>query len=342
MSERKNTAPILVTGSAGFIGFHMARKLLEGGHKVIGLDAMTDYYDISLKEKRHAILEERENFTPIIARLEDGETLDRLFRTHRPEIVIHLAAQAGVRYSIDAPESYVASNIEGSFRLLEAIRAHPVRHLLFASTSSVYGANEKMPFEESDKADHQLSFYGATKKACEAMAHSYSHLYDIPTTMFRFFTVYGPWGRPDMALFKFTDAMLKGEPIDVYNHGKLSRDFTYIDDIISPLELLMEKPPSIGDESPAARFRVVNLGNSAPTKLLDFISALEEVLARKARMNMLPMQSGDVFHSFADTARLRELTGYEARTDLKSGIRNFVDWYLEHYRDGEASLGAAS
>lgn len=331
------TTTYLVTGSAGFIGFHMCQNLLAAGHKVIGLDAMTDYYDITLKERRVSILEASANFTAVNIRLEDGEALTALFAREKPDVVIHLAAQAGVRYSIDAPRSYVDSNLIGTFNILEAARAHKPAHLLCASTSSVYGANTKMPYTETDKTESQMSFYAATKKANEAMAHSYAHLYDIPTTMFRFFTVYGPWGRPDMALFKFTKAILAGEPIDIYNHGEMSRDFTYVDDIVNAIALLVDATPQRGAQSDedslssVAPYRVVNIGNSSPTKLMDFITMLENALGREAKKNMMEMQAGDVHHTWANTELLEKLTGYKAQTDLKAGVKNFVDWYIHHY-----------
>ncbi len=332
------TLTYLVTGSAGFIGFHMCQKLLSDGHRVIGLDAMTDYYDITLKQRRVSILEAHANFTPLKIRLEETDKINALFATEKPDYVIHLAAQAGVRYSIDAPRSYLGSNLIGTFNILEAARAHPPKHLLCASTSSVYGANTKMPYAETDKTESQMSFYAATKKANEAMAHSYAHLYDIPTTMFRFFTVYGPWGRPDMALFKFTKAILAGEAIDIYNHGEMSRDFTYVDDIINGIDRLVSAVPKRGAESDddslsiVAPYRIVNIGNSSPTKLMDFIITLEKALGREAKKNMMDMQAGDVHHTWANTELLEKLTGYKAQTDLEAGVQKFVDWYIDYFR----------
>ena len=332
----------LVTGSAGFIGFHLCQRLLAEGWTVTGFDAMTDYYDVALKERRHAILSQKSGFTPVIDRLESDDVLERLVARLRPDAVIHLAAQAGVRYSIDAPRSYVEANLVGTFNLLEAVRNTPVPHLLIASTSSVYGANTQMPYAETDKADIQMSFYAATKKATEAMAHSYAHLYAQPTTMFRFFTVYGPWGRPDMALFKFTDAILKGKPIDIYNHGDLARDFTYVDDLIEGLFRLIGVVPARPDKaediakgdslSPVAPFRIVNIGNSEPINLLDFIKAVENALGREAEKRFLDMQPGDVHETWADTSLLRQLTGQTPETPLAEGIARFVRWYRDFYR----------
>lgn len=331
----------LVTGSAGFIGYHLSERLLKQGWDVVGLDAMTDYYDVSLKERRHEMLCDHTAFTPVIARLEEQGMLNALFALHRPDAVFHLAAQAGVRHSIDHPEDYVTANLIGVFRLLEAARAHPPRHLLMASTSSVYGANEHMPYCETDKADSQMSFYAATKKANEAMAHSYAHLYGIPTTMFRFFTVYGTWGRPDMAHFKFAKAILEGQPIDVYNHGKMRRDFTYIDDLVEALWRLIDIAPSRpasanmieADDSlsPVAPFRIVNIGNSQPVALMDYIRAIEKACRREAEKNFMEMQSGDVPATFANTDLLRRLTGFVPDTPIEEGIAKFVDWYREYY-----------
>ncbi len=331
----------LVTGSAGFIGYHVSRRLLDSGWRVIGVDALTDYYDISLKTDRQTRLLASPNFRTINERIETPGLLENLFEDTQPDAVIHLAAQAGVRHSIEAPESYVEANLIGTFRLLEAARAHPPEHMLLASTSSVYGANTAMPYCETDKADAQMSFYAATKKANEAMAHSYAHLYDLPTTMFRFFTVYGPWGRPDMALFKFTRAILEGRPIDVYNHGKMQRDFTYVDDLVEAIVRLIEAVPASpsrpGDISeadslsPVAPFRIVNIGNAAPVPLLEFIAAIEAATGCPAHQNLMDMQPGDVPATWADTTLLRHLTGYSPATTVIDGVAHFVSWFREYY-----------
>ncbi|WP_085310546.1 SDR family NAD(P)-dependent oxidoreductase [Planktotalea arctica] len=328
---------ILVTGSAGFIGFHLCQRLLADGFDVIGFDAMTDYYDVSLKHKRHALLEASDRFTPVIERLETPGVMEQLLAAHKPGMIVHLAAQAGVRYSIDAPRSYVQSNISGTFELLEAARHHTPKHLLIASTSSVYGSNTEMPYCETHKVDTQMSFYAATKKATEAMAQTYAHLYSIPITMFRFFTVYGPWGRPDMALFKFTDAILNDRAIDVYNHGDMLRDFTYVTDLVDGVRRLMDAipsdtPVSTADSlSPIAPWRAVNIGNGAPTKLSDFIIALEGVLGKTAQKNMLNIQPGDMPSTWADTTLLSDLIGPLNKTELKDGVANFVEWYNAEY-----------
>ncbi len=328
----------LITGTAGFIGFHTAEALLQAGWRVIGLDAVTDYYDVSLKEARHDILKNHDAFTPVIARVETPGVFMDLLEKHKPDTVIHLAAQAGVRYSIDHPRSYVDANILGTYELLEALRAHPVPHTLIASTSSVYGANTEMPYAETHKADTQMSFYAATKKATEAMAHSYAHLYDLPITMFRFFTVYGPWGRPDMAIFLFTKAILNGEPIKVFNHGKSRRDFTYIDDLVAGLTALIdaapgEDAPDTGDSlSAVAPFRVVNIGNSEPVELMDFIKAVEAACGSEAEKNFMPIQPGDVPATWAETALLEKLTGSRPATPVAEGVQKFVDWYRDFYK----------
>ncbi|MBN9677522.1 NAD-dependent epimerase/dehydratase family protein [Salipiger bermudensis] len=327
----------LVTGSAGFIGFHLSKRLLNEGYRVIGFDAMSDYYDVVLKQRRHAILGEHAAFEPVIAHTEDEGRLTELCVSERPEIIVHLAAQAGVRYSLEAPRSYVQSNLVGALELLEAARAAPPKHLLMASTSSVYGANTEMPYRETAKADHQMSFYAATKKANEAMAHSYAHLYGLPITMFRFFTVYGPWGRPDMALFKFVKAILEGRPIDIYNHGDMRRDFTYIDDLIEGLVRLIGQPPVLGAPiegdslSPVAPWRVLNVGHGTPERLEDFVTAIEQALGTPALRNYMDMQPGDVPATWADNALLTRLTGTLPRTPLADGVAAFVEWYKSYY-----------
>lgn len=336
----------LITGSAGFIGFHISKQLISEGWKVIGVDCLSDYYSVSLKKHREDILLQSPLYRSVRARIEEPDLLFNLFKNELPNIVIHLAAQAGVRHSIENPRNYLESNIVGTFELLEAARAFPPEHMLMASTSSVYGANEQMPYKETDKADHQMSFYASTKKAMESMAHSYSHLFDLPITMFRFFTVYGPWGRPDMAVFKFTEAILNGKSIDVYNQGEMRRDFTYIDDLISGIMLLIDAVPNKnsghnGDSprfeslSPVASFRVVNIGNSKPETLLDFIKAIETALGKKAKKNLMQMQSGDVPATWADNSLINYLTGYRPETNLHIGTQNFVHWYCEYYKSGQ-------
>lgn len=331
-------AKILITGAAGFIGYHLSQRLLGAGFDVVGLDAMTDYYDVTLKEDRNSQLLAQPGYRFVRERVEADGVLMDLLADERPDYVVHLAAQAGVRYSIDAPRSYVEANLIGTFNLLEAARATPVKHLLLASTSSAYGANEVMPYEETAKADWQMSFYAATKKSNEVMAHSYAHLYNIPTTMFRFFTVYGPWGRPDMALFKFTKAVLNGEAIDVYNHGDMRRDFTYVEDLVRGIHLLLDAAPKRLDQvpegdslSPVAPHRIVNIGNGAPVQLLSFIEAIEEALGQEARKNFMDMQPGDVPATWAATELLQQLTGYAPQTDVRTGVKAFVDWYRAYY-----------
>jgi UDP-glucuronate 4-epimerase len=331
----------LVTGSAGFIGSFVCDRLLRDGFRVIGLDAMTDYYEVSLKQRRQGRLLQFENFQAIEDYVETPGLLMELFAREKPDIVVHLAAQAGVRYSIENPRSYLESNIVGTFELLEAGRAYPPQHMLLASTSSAFGANTTMPYREIDKADHQMSFYAATKKATENMAHSYAHLFNLPITMFRFFTVYGPWGRPDMALFKFTKAILENNPIDVYNYGDMRRDFTYIDDLVEAIILLIGAVPkrltsfdtTTDNESlsPVAPWRVVNIGNSEPVQLTEFIEAVEAATGCKATRNLMPMQAGDVPATWADATLLRDLTGYKPKTPIIEGVARFVEWYRDYY-----------
>lgn len=327
---------ILVTGSAGFIGFHLCRLLLSQGATVLGLDGMTDYYDVALKRRRHAILRGEPGFTAVEAMLDDPAAAAAV-TAFRPEIIVHLAAQAGVRYSLENPRSYVDSNVTGSFLVLDWARAAGVRHLLMASTSSVYGANPDLPFRESDKADLPLTIYAATKKAMEAMAHSWAHVNRVPVTLFRFFTVYGPWGRPDMALFKFTDAILSDRPIELYNGGQMARDFTYVGDLVQAISRLVavvpgDAPAVEGDSlSPVAPCRVVNIGNGQPVGLEAFVAVLEDCLGRKAQRNLLPMQTGDVPATWADVTLLERLTGARPQTPLRDGVAAFVDWFRDYY-----------
>ncbi|MDB5650771.1 MAG: UDP-glucose 4-epimerase [Hyphomicrobiales bacterium] len=323
----------LVTGSAGFIGFHLCRRLIALGHFVDGLDGMTDYYDPALKRARHGVLAQSNLFRAHEMMLEDMDALTGVVREAQPDIVVHLAAQAGVRYSMEAPRSYVSANLIGTFNLLEALRAAPVQHLLLASTSSVYGANA-MPFAEADRTDHPLSFYAATKKATEAMAHSYAHLYALPVTVLRFFTVYGPWGRPDMALFKFTRNILAGEPIDIYNAGQMQRDFTYVDDAVEGMVRLAGLTPAASNDpagSVAAPYRVVNIAGGAPIELDAYICAIEAATGRRAIRNDLPMPIGEPQSTLANTAELERLTGFRPRTPVDVGVRAFVDWYRDFY-----------
>jgi UDP-glucuronate 4-epimerase len=333
----------LVTGAAGFIGYHVSSRLLEEGWTVVGVDCLSNYYDVSLKSRREAMLQQSPKYRSVHNKIEEPGLLMQLFEEENPEIVIHLAAQAGVRYSIDNPRAYLETNIIGTFELLQAARAFPPRHMLLASTSSAYGANTDMPYKETAKADYQMSFYAATKKSTENMAHSYAHLFDLPITMFRFFTVYGPWGRPDMALFKFTKAILNDEKIQVYNYGDMKRDFTYVDDIVAAILQLVNSPPAIiktkkiidvqnENQSPVAPFRVVNIGSSKPEKLMDFVEALEVELGTEASKEFLPFQAGDVPATWADTTLLEELTGYTPKTDIATGIANFVRWYRDYYQ----------
>tara|TARA_B100001027_G_C16256625_1_gene327289 strand:- start:840 stop:1847 length:1008 start_codon:yes stop_codon:yes gene_type:complete len=331
---------VFLTGSAGFIGFHLVDLLLKENFKVFGYDGMTDYYDVNLKKKRNSILLKNQNFKFYLGMLEDQNKLEQLFDDCQPDIVIHLAAQAGVRYSLENPRSYINSNIVGTFNVMEVAKKYEVKHLLMASTSSVYGSNTNMPFKETSKADTQLTIYAATKKANESMAHSYSHLWNLPTTMFRFFTVYGPWGRPDMALFKFVSAIIEDRPIEVFNKGEMYRDFTYVEDLVLAIRKLIDVAPvkikknsietknSLTSKPP---FRIVNIGNSNKIKLLDFINAIEEILEKKAIRKYMPMQKGDVPETWADTSLLYDLIGYYPRTDFRDGISKFINWYRDYY-----------
>lgn len=335
------TRKVLITGTAGFIGFHLAKLLLSEGFRVHGFDGMTDYYDVTLKQRRHATLLQNPNFSVTEGMLEDNELFDQMADEFAPDVIVHLAGQAGVRYSLENPRAYIDSNVVGTFNVMEAARRLEVDHLLMASTSSVYGANEEMPFVETEKADTQLTIYAATKKANESMGHSYAHLWNLPTTMFRFFTVYGTWGRPDLALYKFVDAILDDRPIDIYNHGNMYRDFTYVDDLVRGIRLLIdaepERPASREDIpewdslSPVAPYRVVNIGNSDKVRLLDFIDAIEEALGKKAIRNYMDIQKGDVPATWANADALQNLTGYRPQTDFKDGIERFVAWFREYY-----------
>jgi UDP-glucuronate 4-epimerase len=328
---------VFVTGAAGFIGAHLSRSLIAAGHQVLGYDGMTAYYDMNLKRARLRLLEGSNGFTFVEAMLEDKEQLNSAIFDFAPDVIVHLAAQAGVRYSLENPEAYISANVAGTFNILEAARTLKPRHLLIASTSSVYGGNEKMPFEEADRSDFPISLYAATKKAGEAMSHAYAHLFGIPTTNFRFFTVYGPWGRPDMALFRFVCAMRNGAPIEVYGEGKMRRDFTYIDDLVEGIIRLMDAVPQRGKPiscdgvrdslSPVAPWRVVNIAGGDPVGLLAFIDAIEAATGLTAIKQLRPMQQGDVTETFADAGLLQALTGYVPQTKLDEGVRKFVEWY---------------
>jgi UDP-glucuronate 4-epimerase len=332
---------VLVTGTAGFIGSHVAMKLLARGDEVIGIDNLSDYYDVNLKKARLARFQHNPNYTHVHADLADRDAVEHAFTTHKPQRVINLAAQAGVRYAAQNPHVYVSSNVTGFLHILEGCRHHGVEHLVFASTSSVYGANLDMPFSEQQPTEHPLTLYAATKKANEQMAHSYAHLYDIPCTGLRFFTVYGPWGRPDMALFLFTRAILAGEPIKVFNHGHHKRSFTYIDDIVEGVVRVLDKPPARDiawsgrtpdpGSSGVAPYRIYNIGNQQPVELLRYIEVLEECLGKKARMEMLPLQAGDVPDTEADVSALQSLVCFQPEVSVVEGVRNFVDWYASHY-----------
>jgi UDP-glucuronate 4-epimerase len=329
---------ILVTGHAGFIGFHLCRRLIADGHLVSGIDAMVPYYDVRLKQRRVEILARSNAFRGHEVNLVDMERTRAVILEEEPDVIIHLAAQAGVRYALENPRSYIESNVVGTYNIIEICRERAVKHLMLASTSSVYGANPDVPFRETDMTDHPLTIYSASKKATELVAHSYAHLWNIPTTAFRFFTVYGPWGRPDMALFKFVDATLKGQPIDVYNHGKMERDFTYIDDLVEGIVRLIPAVPVRGAPvadcdslSPVAPFRVVNIGNGQPVTLEAFIAAIERSLGREVVRNYMDMQPGDVPRTFASADLLAALTGFRPNTPVDQGVDAFVSWFREYY-----------
>jgi UDP-glucuronate 4-epimerase len=335
---------ILVTGAAGFIGMHTSLRLLERGDEVVGVDNLNDYYDVSLKEARLARLTPSPRFKFHKVSVEDREAMAAIFRDEKPQRVIHLAAQAGVRYSLTNPHAYIDANIQGFLNILEGCRHNGIEHLAYASSSSVYGGNTKMPFSEHDNIDHPVSLYAASKKANELMAHTYSHLFRIPTTGLRFFTVYGPWGRPDMALFLFTKAILEGKPIDVFNNGQMVRDFTYIDDIVEGVIRVCDKPATASEKfdpanpDPAtsnAPYRVFNIGNSQPTPLMDYIHALEKAIGVEAKKNFLPMQPGDVPATNADTSELNAWVGFKPGTPVAVGVKRFFDWYRQHYSVGQ-------
>jgi UDP-glucuronate 4-epimerase len=332
---------ILVTGAAGFIGYHVARRLLERGSEVVGIDNLNPYYDPRLKEARLEQLGDFDRFEFVLLDVADGPEMANLFRQRRPQRVIHLAAQAGVRYSVENPFAYIESNVVGFQNILEGCRHTGVEHLAFASSSSVYGLNTRQPFSEHDHADHPLSLYGATKKANELMAHSYAYLYRLPATGMRFFTVYGPWGRPDMALFKFTRGILAGEPIPVFNEGRMIRDFTYIDDVVEAVIRILDRVPAPTDawnsEDPdpatsSAPYRIFNIGNNRPVELMTYISVLEKALGKKAKLDLLPMQPGDVPSTMADVSDLERDVGFRPRTTVEEGIARFVKWYREYYK----------
>ena len=329
---------IFITGSSGFIGFHLSKRFLDKGYKVHGFDSMNNYYDVNLKKSRLKILKNYKNFSFTKGYLENEKNLNKIVHKFKPKIIIHLAAQAGVRYSIENPDIYLKSNIIGTFNVIKIANKIKVKHLIIGSSSSVYGANKKFPFKENDKADTQVSFYAATKKSTESLAHAYSSLWKLPITMLRFFTVYGPWGRPDMAYFKFIKNILDGKKIDIYNNGKMFRDYTYIDDIVDGIYKLTNKIPKLNSKkikndslSPVAPFRILNIGNTKKILLLDFINTLEKELKIKIKKNYLPMQKGDVHSTLSDNSLLRKITGYSPKTSYKIGIRKFIKWFLKYY-----------
>lgn len=320
----------LVTGAAGFIGFFLSKALLDKGEQVIGLDNLNDYYEVSLKESRLAVLKKYENFQFYRADLADKEAVFAIFMQHLPAVAVNLAAQAGVRYSIENPDAYISSNIEGFFHILEACRHYPVEHLVFASSSSVYGGNKKVPFSTEDQVDKPVSLYAATKKSNELMAYAYSKLYGIPLTGLRFFTVYGPMGRPDMAYYKFAKKIMAGEPIQIYNHGDMRRDFTYIDDIVAGIEKILCHPP--GKDENGAAYKIYNIGNNKPEKLMDYISVLERCLGKEAKKEFLPMQPGDVYETYADVTDLTHDFDFKPSTTIEEGLSRFAEWFLDYYK----------
>ncbi len=331
---------ILITGSAGFIGSHLSKKLIKQGHEVIGIDNINDYYDVRIKEDRLKSIGTK-NFTFYKINLEDDNAMNEIFTNEKPKVVINLAAQAGVRYSLENPRAYIDSNIVGFTNILECSRHHKVEHLIYASSSSVYGANTSKPFSTSDNIDHPLSLYAATKKSNELMAHTYSHLYNLPTTGLRFFTVYGPWGRPDMALFKFTKAIVNDEEIDVYNHGNMMRDFTYVDDIVEAISRLVKKPAQPNPEwsganpdpsSSYAPYKIYNIGNNSPVRLMEFVEAIENKLGKKAKKNYMDLQPGDVPETYANVDDLFKNIDFKPETTIQDGVNQFVDWYLDYYK----------
>jgi UDP-glucuronate 4-epimerase len=321
---------VLITGAAGFIGFHLAKRLLSLGATVMGIDNMNNYYDVSLKESRLAILRNYPHFSFVRGNLADASTIQGIFEQFHPEIVVNLAAQAGVRYSIDNPAAYIESNVVGFFNILEACRHFPVEHLLFASSSSVYGNQEKTPFATTDNVDHPISLYAATKKSDELMAYTYSHLYGIPSTGLRFFTVYGPYGRPDMAYFKFTNLIMQGKPIKIYNHGDMLRDFTYVDDIVQGVENMLCNPPRANEYGDC--YKIYNIGNNKPEKLMYFIETLERAIGKTAVKEYLPMQAGDVYQTYADVSDLERDFDFKPSTSIETGLARFAKWYGEYYR----------
>ena len=332
---------IFITGSSGFIGFHTSKKLLDKGFKVCGYDSMNSYYDVKLKKSRLNILKRYKNFKFIKNKLENKKKLKKSILNFKPNVIIHLAAQAGVRYSLKNPDVYLQSNIIGTYNIIKIANMIKIKHLIIGSSSSVYGGNKKFPFQEKDKTDHQVSFYAATKKSTESLAHSYSSLWKLPITILRFFTVYGPWGRPDMAYFDFTKKILNGKKIDIFNKGKMYRDYTYIDDIVDGIIKLINKEPNLKSKkkikndsiSSVAPFRILNIGNTKKIYLLDFINTLEKELGKKTKKKYLPMQKGDVHSTLSDTSLLKRITGYNPKTKYQNGIKKFLDWYLDYYKN---------